>query len=97
MFPIHLVSVLGDMETKHRRWRKPLAAHLALTKEHLLRFIQSKGSCSHFHRFPTDMMEETINLIKCIAFYNERYRKWLKLNTKNPERYLKDSESIGVS
>ena len=93
MFPIQLGSVLGGMETKkkHRRLRKPLAAHLTLTKEHLLRFIQSKGSCRHFSRFPTDMMQETINLIKSIGTYNERYKAWIKANERNWERYLKDS------
>jgi hypothetical protein len=86
------------MDTKkHRRLRKPLAAHLTLTKEHLLRFIQSKGSCSHFSRFPTDMMQETINLIKSIGTYNERYKAWIKANERNWKRYLKDSESVGVS
>jgi hypothetical protein len=74
-----------------------LAAHLTLIREHMLRFIQSKGSCSHFHRFPTDMMEETIHLIKKIGSYNDRYREWIKSNEKNAQRYLKDSESVGVS
>ncbi|MDB4816680.1 hypothetical protein OAG93_00560 [bacterium] len=93
MFPIQLGSVLGGMETKkkHRRLRKPLAAHLTLTKEHLLRFIQSKGSCSHFSRFPTDMMQETINLIKNIGTYNERYKAWIESNVKNAERFLKEA------
>jgi len=80
------------MDTKrHRRWRKPLAAHLRLTKEHLLRFIQSKGSCSHFHRLPVNMMEETIYLIKQIGTYNEQYKEWIKANESNSERFLREA------
>ena len=76
---------------KHRRWRKPLAAHLTLIREHMLRFIQSKGSCSHFHRLPVDMMEETIHLIKSIGTYNEQYKEWIKANESNSERFLKEA------
>ena len=98
MFPVQLVSVLGGMETKkHRRWRKPLAAHLSLTREYLLRFIKGSGSCSHFSSFEPEMMQETINLIKSIGTYNERYKAWIKANERNWKRYLKDSESVGVS
>ena len=68
-----------------------MAAHLTLVREHMLRFIQSKGSCSHFHRFPTELMEETIHLIKSIGTYNEQYKEWIKANEKNSERFLKEA------
>ena len=68
-----------------------MAAHLTLIREHMLRFIQSKGSCSHFHRFPTELMEETIHLIKSIGTYNEQYKEWIKVNEKNAERFLKEA------
>ena len=68
-----------------------MAAQLTLVREHMLRFIQSKGSCSHFHRFPTDMMEETIHLIKSIGNYNEQYKEWIKANESNFERFLREA------
>jgi hypothetical protein len=68
-----------------------MAAQLTLVREHMLRFIQSKGSCSHFHRFPTDMMEETIHLIKSIGNYNEQYKEWIKANESNSERFLREA------
>ena len=68
-----------------------MAAQLTLVREHMLRFIQSKGSCSHFHRFPTELMEETIHLIKSIGTYNEQYKEWIKANEKNSERFLKEA------
>jgi hypothetical protein len=63
----------------------------------MLRFIQSKGSCSHFSQFHPEMMQATIDLIKQIGTYNERYREWIKANERNWKKYLKDSESVGVS
>jgi|TARA_B110000438_G_C15166133_1_gene373924 hypothetical protein len=68
-----------------------MAAQLTLVREHMLRFIQSKGSCSHFHRLPVNMMEETIHLIKSIGTYNEQYKEWIKANEKNSERFLKEA------
>ena len=68
-----------------------MAAHLTLVRDHMLRFIQSKGSCSHFHRLPVNMMEETIHLIKSIGTYNEQYKEWIKVNEKNAERFLKEA------
>ena len=68
-----------------------MAAQLTLVREHMLRFIQSKGSCSHFHRLPVNMMEETIHLIKSIGTYNEQYKEWIKVNEKNAERFLKEA------
>ena len=76
---------------KHRRWRKPLAAHLTLIRQHMLRFIRGSGSCSHFHRFSTEMMEQTIDLIKHIGTYNEQYKEWIKANESNSERFLKEA------
>ncbi len=76
---------------KKRRWRVPLHGHLQLLQEHLYRFIQSKGSCAHFHRFSTEMMEEVLDLIKRIGSFNDRYEVWIKANEKNAQRYLKEA------
>ena len=85
--------IICDMNilAKKRRWRVPLHGHLQLLQEHLHRFIQSKGSCAHFHRFPTEMMEEVLDLIKRIGSFNDRYKSWIKANEKNAQRYLKEA------
>lgn len=92
MFPIQLRSVLGGMEIKkHRRWRRPLAVLLSLMREQMIRFLQSKGSCSHFSRLPIDLQQATIDLIKQIGIYNDQYREWIKANEKNSERFLREA------
>jgi hypothetical protein len=84
--------IICDMNilAKKRRWRVPLHGHLQLLQEHLHRFIQSKGSCAYFQRFPTDMMQEVLDLIKRIGAFNDRYKSWIKANEKNAQRYLKE-------
>ena len=96
---IHLRSVKGyGMITKrHRRWRQPLTKHLDLILEHLERFLRSKGSVNHFSRMTPELMESTLSVMKTISYFNSDYKQWIAENTKNPGRYLKDSESVGVS
>ena len=76
---------------KHRRWRQPVAAHLDLMKEHLYRFVASKGSNHHFSRFSPERMEETINLIKHIEKFNSGYKEWIRANVPNPEKFLREA------
>ena len=75
-------------KAKHRRWRQPVAAHLDLIKEHLYRFVASKGSNHHFSRFTPEQMEETICLIKHIEKFNAGYKEWIRANVPNPEKYI---------
>jgi hypothetical protein len=37
------------------------------------------------------MQQATIDLIKQIGAYNERYREWIKANEKNSERFLREA------
>jgi len=36
-------------------------------------------------------MEQTINLIKSISTYNQQYKKWIKANESNSERFLREA------
>ena len=89
----HTSSVNNTMTktAKHRRWRQPVAAHLDLMKEHLYRFVASKGSNHHFSRFSPERMEETINLIKHIEKFNSGYKEWIRANVPNPEKFLREA------
>jgi hypothetical protein len=82
---------------RHRRWRQPLTKHLDLVLEHFERFLRSKGSVNHFSRMTPELMESTLSVMKTISYFNSDYKQWIAENTKNPGRYLKDSESVGVS
>lgn len=85
---IHRVKYTMAKTAKHRRWRQPVATHLDLIKEHLYRFVASKGSNHHFSRFTPEQMEETINLIKHIEKFNAGYKEWIRANVPNPEKYI---------
>jgi len=85
------VKYIMTKETKHRRWRRSVSAHLDLMKEHLYRFVASKGSNHHFSRFNPEQMEETINLIKQIEKFNLGYKAWIRANVPNPEKFILES------
>ena len=69
-----------------------MAAHLALTKEHLLRFIQSKGSCSHFSRFDISLMKKTIKAEEALEDFLVDYISWIAANVQNKEKYLPEKK-----
>ena len=74
----------------HRRWRQPLTKHLDLVLEHFDRFLRSKGSVNHFSKFDPDLMEDCLSVIRSIGQFNVRYKNWITVNTRNPQRFLND-------
>ncbi len=71
-----------------RRWRVTLGHHLSLILEHFDRFLRGRGQVNHFSKFDSDLMQQTLDLMRAIQSYNSNYAEWLSRNVRNPEKFM---------